>query len=58
LLDGVGQGLQVFDVADGVVLFHPVQAIDDRPRDLGGTCLQALDQQGATLSNPLRPTIR
>jgi hypothetical protein len=56
--DGVGQGLAVFDVADGGVLFHPVVALDDRPHDLGSERLQAFGQQGATLSNPLRPTIR
>jgi hypothetical protein len=57
-VDGVGQGLEVFDVADGGVLFHPMETLDDRPRDLRGMRLQALGQQGATHSNPLRPTIR
>jgi hypothetical protein len=34
-----------------------MEAIDDRPRNLGGTRLQALSQQGATIISPPRPTI-
>jgi hypothetical protein len=56
-VDRVGEGVEVFDVADGVVPFHPVQALEDRPRYLRRARLQALGQQGATVTNPPRPTI-
>jgi hypothetical protein len=35
-----------------------MQAVDDRPCDLGATRLQTLGQPGATISLPLRPTMR